>query len=448
MVSARWTYCGTASGQVSLSNSILSLTNDGTNVGEMCWSNIPASVTSWTVSTRGQYGTQLTNYGYGPTNGATWISINTASHLYQFDLDGYYKSYYLFRDGVKIQTIPGYAPQLGAWHDLTLDMRNGVLTAIADGKTITTYNEVAGTHNALTNVTMMPGWDTVTNYDFVTINQVNSAQPADFVIGSSPISLTAGVGSNAVAAINLSGLAGFTGTVTLTSSISPAIGLTCNLTPTSISLTNSATSTLTCSGSAGTYNVTVKGASGSVSHNTNATVTMTATTLSNSPSSSDWTTISGTWTQTNGVIDGSGTYPRLKSTVSYPSNRVVTVRMRTITSGPNLWNVAWTYAKYIDENNRIAVYLRPDGYIELDYTQKGSTLYFISTQQTQLKITDWHTFTTTFLGNEIKVQVDGTTYIDATNSSFSTFGAASVALATPWIASGSDEGQFDSVTIS
>ena len=113
-----------------------------------------------------------------------------------------------------------------------------------------------------------------------------------------------------------------------------------------------------------------------------------------------------------------------------------------------MWNVAWTYAKYIDENNRIAVYLRPDGYIELDYTQNGSTLYFTSTQQTQLKITDWHTFTTTFLGNEVKVQVDGTTYIDATNSSFSTFGAASVALATPWIASGSDEGQFDSVTIS
>ena len=446
MVSAGWTVCGTQSGQVSVGNSILALTNDGTNVGEMCWNNIPAGMASWTVTIRGQYTTQL--LGYTNTNGATWLSLTTASHNYQFDLDGYNKYYYLFRDGVTLRAVPGYVPQLGAWHDLTLDMRNGVLTALADGKIIATYAETSGTNTALTQVMMMPGWGTVTNFDWVTIKQVNNAQPADFIIGSSPISSTTSMGTSAVTTINLSSVASFTGTVALTSSISPATGLTCNLNPTSVSLTSSATSTLTCNGSTGTYNLTIKGTSGSLSHNTNATITIAPTTLSNNPSSSDWATISGTWTQKNGVIDGSGTYPRLKSTVSYTSNRVVTVRMRTITSGPNLWNVAWTYAKYIDENNRIAVYLRPDGYIELDYTQNGSTLYFTSTQQTQLKITDWHTFTTTFLGNEVKVQVDGTTYIDATNSSFSTFGAASVALATPWIASGSDEGQFDSVTIS
>ena len=169
-------------------------------------------------------------------------------------------------------------------------------------------------------------------------------------------------------------------------------------------------------------------------------------TLSNNPGSSDWTVVSGAWTQRNQVIDGYGTYPRLKSTVSYAANRVVTVRMRTVISGPNLWNVAWVYAKYLDENNRIAAYLRPDGYIELDYTHSGSTQYYVSTQQTTLKITDWHTYTIVFSGNEIQVQVDGTVYIDATNTSFGTFGVAPVALATPWT-SGNDEGQFDSVTI-
>jgi len=172
-----------------------------------------------------------------------------------------------------------------------------------------------------------------------------------------------------------------------------------------------------------------------------------SSTLNNNPGSSDWTVVSGTWTQQNQVIDGYGTYPRLKSTVSYAANRVVTVRMRTVISGPNLWNVAWVYAKYLDENNRIAAYLRPDGYIELDYTHSGSTQYYVSTQQTTLKITDWHTYTIVFSGNEIQVQVDGTVYIDATNTSFGTFGVAPLALATPWT-SGNDEGQFDSVTIS
>src|SRR5260370_20041343 len=123
-------------------------------------------------------------------------------------------------------------------------MRNGLITAIADGKIITTCTETAGTNNALTSITMNPGWETVTNYDFVTISQVNPAQSADFVMGSSPISVTAKTGTNAVATINLSSLAGFTGTVNLTSSIAPSSSLTCTLTPTSLSLSTSATSTL------------------------------------------------------------------------------------------------------------------------------------------------------------------------------------------------------------
>ncbi|TMI40051.1 hypothetical protein E6H23_08230 [Candidatus Bathyarchaeota archaeon] len=278
MVSSGWTVCGTQNGQVSVGNSILTLTNDATNVGQMCWSNIPAGVTSWTVTNRGQYASQLCCYP--PTNGATWVTVTTASHTYQFDLDGYYTSYYLFRDGIKVQTVTGYVPLLGAWHDVTLDMRNGVLTGIADGKIITTYTEISGTNNALARITMNPGWDTVTNFDWVTVTQVNDAQPADFIVGTSPISVKTGVGTNAVTTISLSSLAGFTGTVALTSTILPTTGLSCSLNPTSVSLTTSATSTLTCNGSAGTYKVTVKGTSGTLSHITNATITMVRYTLS------------------------------------------------------------------------------------------------------------------------------------------------------------------------
>jgi hypothetical protein len=64
---------------------------------------------------------------------------------------------------------------------------------------------------------------------------------------------------------------GFTGTVSLTTSISPATGLTCTLTPTSIT-GGSGTSTLSCTGAGNTYTVTVTGTSGSLSHTANVTV--------------------------------------------------------------------------------------------------------------------------------------------------------------------------------
>jgi hypothetical protein len=275
MVSAGWTICGTAQGQVTVGSSILGLTNDGTNVGQACWSNIPSGVTSWTVTVRGQYASQLAGYTSGCC-GATWAYAITASHTYGFDLDGYYHNYYLFRDGVKVSTVSGYVVQMGAWHDVTIDMRNGVITAIADGNIITTYSEAAGTNNALTTVMMNPGWGTVTNYDFVTMSQVNPAQPADFAMGSSPISVTAKTGTNAVATINLSSLAGFTGTVNLTSSTSPSSGLTCTLTPTSLALSTSATSTLSCNGTPGTYTVTVTATSGNISHTTTVIITITS----------------------------------------------------------------------------------------------------------------------------------------------------------------------------
>jgi hypothetical protein len=207
------------------------------------------------------------------------VTAITASHTYQFDLDGYYKSYYLFRDGVKVQTVAGYTPQLGAWHDATLDMRNGVLSGIADGKIIATYMETGGTNNALVRVMMNPGWDTVTNFDWVTVSQANDNKPSDFILGSTPITVKAAKGTNAVTTINLSSLSGFNGTVALSTSVAPASGLSCSLSSTSVTLTTLATSTLTCGGSAGTYIVMVTGTSGSLSHTTTATITLITYTL-------------------------------------------------------------------------------------------------------------------------------------------------------------------------
>jgi hypothetical protein len=278
MTAAGWTVCGTQS-QTSVSGGVLSLTNNGVTAGGTCWNNIPGGVTSWTVTDRGQYAQQLG--GYPATNGATWLSVTTASHNYQWDLDGYYQSYYLFRDGVKVRNVTGYTPQLGAWHDLTLEMSNGVLTASVDGRLITSCTEASGVNNALKSVTMNPGWETVTNYDFVTINQIDPSQLADFVVGASPIALTTTVGSSTSSSITLSSISGFSGSAALSSQISPsATGLSATLNPTTVSLTSGSTgtSTLTISTTSstprGTYIVTVTATSGSTTHQVTLSLTV------------------------------------------------------------------------------------------------------------------------------------------------------------------------------
>jgi hypothetical protein len=78
---------------------------------------------------------------------------------------------------------------------------------------------------------------------------------------------------------------GFTGTVTLTNSTSPSTGLSCSLTPASIT-GGSGTSTLSCAGVGGTYIVTVTGTSGSLSHTANVTFNVQDFTITNSTTAS------------------------------------------------------------------------------------------------------------------------------------------------------------------
>jgi len=74
---------------------------------------------------------------------------------------------------------------------------------------------------------------------------------------------------------------GFTGTVALTTSVSPA-GLTCSTTPPSIT-GGSGTSVLSCSGNGGSYTVVVTGTSGTLSHTANVTFNVQDFTLTASP---------------------------------------------------------------------------------------------------------------------------------------------------------------------
>ncbi len=274
MVSAGWTQCGSApQSYYSVGNSLLTLENDGSVASLMCWSNIPAGVTSWTVSLSGQYAQQLPAGGW--TGGGTWLSLTTPAHSYGWDLDGYYKSYYLFRDGVKVSAIGGYTPQLGAWHTLTLDMNNGVLSAIADGNVITTYAEAGGTNNALTMVEAQPGWETVNNFDYASITFRGSPN-FDFSISSSPTSANVVKGDTVISTISVSLTLGSAPTATLSQSGCPP-SATCSFNPSSGTPSYTSVLTVATTGSTpmGTYTITVSGTAGALTRTTTFSVTVT-----------------------------------------------------------------------------------------------------------------------------------------------------------------------------
>jgi subtilase family serine protease len=130
-----------------------------------------------------------------------------------------------------------------------------------------------------------PGYDYVTGLGSpLTTNYTPTAPPQpppppptnpDFTISASPTSLNVRTGSSGTSTITISSLNGFAGTVTLSASASS--GLTVTFNPTQIS--GSGTSTMTVRASsyvrAGSYTITVKGTSGSLSHTTTVTVTVT-----------------------------------------------------------------------------------------------------------------------------------------------------------------------------
>jgi len=113
-----------------------------------------------------------------------------------------------------------------------------------------------------------------------------SVQVVDFQIFASPTIVNTTPGVAGTSMITVMPVNGFTGVVSLTTSISPATGLTCTLTPTSIT-GGSGTSTLSCTGTGNTYTVTVTGTSGSLSHTANVTVNVQDFTITDNTTSTN-----------------------------------------------------------------------------------------------------------------------------------------------------------------
>lgn len=106
----------------------------------------------------------------------------------------------------------------------------------------------------------------------------------DFTLSANPSSLTISQGSSGASTITLTSLNGFSGTVTLTASVSP-LGPSTNLNPGTLTLTSNGigSSTLnvtSASASPGAFKINVTATSGSLSHSFLLNVTITGTNVS------------------------------------------------------------------------------------------------------------------------------------------------------------------------
>src|SRR5437773_7758318 len=152
----------------------------------------------------------------------------------------------------------------------------------------------------------------------------------DFAIAASPTSVTVFAGTAATSTITLTSFQGFSGVVSLTSTISPATGLTCTLTPTSV--TGSGTSTLSCSGNAGSYAVTVTGSSSGLSHSATVTSTVQDFAIATSPTAVTLNAgTAGTSTVTITALQGFGGVITLTSSISPSAGLICTLTPTSLT---------------------------------------------------------------------------------------------------------------------
>src|SRR3989475_104365 len=165
----------------------------------------------------------------------------------------------------------------------------------------------------------------------------NVGAAPDFMISTSPTSVRVNAGTAGTSTITITSLNGFNSAVSLTPSVSPSTGLTCNLNPTSVTTPSggSVTSSLSCSGSAGTYTVTVTGTSGSLSHSAIVTYSVGNApdfTINANPASVTTNLgVAGTTTITVGSQNGFNSAVALTATISPSSGLTCSLNPSNVT---------------------------------------------------------------------------------------------------------------------
>jgi len=196
----------------------------------------------------------------------------------------------------------GYQPQMNVWHQLGLDMAVGKMSMYFDGNLIGTYTE-QDSNTDLTKVQTQVGSYTADSYDYITATQLN---PAHFTVTTSPSLIAVLPGNSGNSTVLLTSYENFSGTVSLTATVSPTGPVVTLPSTTYLPGNGSSNSTLTVSTQDSTskqaYSLSVTATSGNQSRSLSFPLYVGVRPAIVINGNSDFTT-------TNGVTGGTGTAP-------------------------------------------------------------------------------------------------------------------------------------------
>ncbi len=253
------------------SNTVALTSNVSPSVGLTCSVN-PTSVTlppSPSTATLSCTGSAIANYTavVTGTNGALSRSANITVRVMGFTVAVSPSSVQVKAGAVGTSTITvtsqnGFTGTIDlsvstSPPGLSCSLSQGSLTLGSSATSSLSCSDSAGTYSVTVTATSGP----LTHQSLLTFTV------QDFTIASSG-SVIVNAGSSATSKITVASVNAFTGNVTLTATVSPATGLVCSVTPSSVALSTSAVSSMSCSGAAGVYTVTLTGSSGVLSHST------------------------------------------------------------------------------------------------------------------------------------------------------------------------------------
>jgi len=283
----------------SIANSTLTELNDGHVGAGAGYSNIPANVSDWSVSTRVEW--IGTSGAVSSPVGSLQVAVGTVGHSYDWMADGYYGKFWIGMDGHNVASFASYAKQLDTWHVLKLDMIHGTLYGYFDGYFVGSYSENDTTpgNTRLTSIQALASWETNNNFDWMQADNSPSQPPPAptypyLTLFANPTFIVLLAGQSGNSTIQLQSHGNFSGTVILSVIVTfadPVVQITPSSIPLSIGATKTATLTLVSHASTpvGSYYVTVTGSAG----NSSASVSLTASvnsgssdfTISESPTS-------------------------------------------------------------------------------------------------------------------------------------------------------------------
>lgn len=136
---------------------------------------------------------------------------------------------------------------------------------------------------------------------------------------------------------------------------------------------------------------------------------------------SGWTPY-GSWSDSESKLTSYSISSIIISAASYKSDRTVSTSMNTYYSqyGYGSYAVAQLIVKYVNANNDVFCYLDKNGYLFLTLRNQGSqTDWYAYTGLDP--ISAFHTFTASIIGQNCKIWIDGTLYIDASNTGFNAY---------------------------